>query len=199
MIPQGREGGVSLSVGGGWKHWAAPSPLTPLWGGDGERCLIAARLMWELRLSTGLHRHPLRGECTSILLLGEVGHPGSLGWGEVSLPWGGGRRPALHTASTVPTPVVNRGDWLFTSRSEWKCRPCLGLYRGDGDGEEYPVTCSPPVTLRLPLDLSWHHPVGRGRKPPCWARWNFWFPTRICSWGWRATLSCCCVWLEKKG
>lgn len=141
--------------------------------------------MWELRLSTGLHRHPLRGECTSILLLGEVGHPGSLGWGEVSLPWGGGRRPALHTASTVPTPVVNRGDWLFTSRSEWKCRPCLGLYRGDGDGEEYPVTCSPPVTLRLPLDLSWHHPVGRGRKPPCWARWNFWFPTRICSWGWK--------------
>ena len=141
--------------------------------------------MWELRLSTGLHRHPLRGECTSILLLGEVGHPGSLGWGEVSLPWGGGRRP--HSAHSLDSshPSGESGGLALYFQAEWKCRPCLGLYRGDGDGEEYPVTCSRPVTLRLPLDLSWHYPGGRGRKSPCWARWNFWFTTWICSWGWK--------------
>lgn len=188
--PLGGRRRVSWSTGGGWKSWAASSPLTPLWWewGVAPHC---SQNDTGVRLPSRPPRTPAQRRVCEHPTAGETGCPGSLEWGEFSLQWGRGRRP--HSPHTE----VHQGDWLFTSRSGWNCRPRLGLCKCDGMGNSEP--CSRLVTLRLPLDLSCSYPGRRGRKTSLLSKLGFLLSHSDVLTGGRGHVFCCCVWLEMKG
>lgn len=120
---------------------------------------------------TAIYRHQPRDECMSILLLGEVRHPGTPGW-EVSIPWGHVKNPSSAHKYDWSHPLVSGGIGFLLLSQSGGCKACLSLCKGDREEEECPVTY-PWLLLTSPDTPS----VVRGRKPHCWARWDSWFPT----------------------
>ena len=122
-------------------------------------------------------------------------------WG-IQAPWGEekshylgvvGDVPTLHTASTVPTPVVNRGDWLFTSRQSGSVDPALASTGVMGTGKS---TLSPVLGRLLSGFLLTSPDTTQGGEEenlPVGQDGISGLPLGFVHGGGRATFSCCCV------